>query len=247
VPPLRPQPIVAQDVAALNELAAAFLAERAADAVDARGRFVVALAGGSTPTGLYALLATPAWRARVPWERVHVFWGDERLVPPDDPHSNFGMAQQALLRHVAVPPEQVHRVPLELGAGDAVAARYESELRACFTPATDDVPRLDLVLLGLGSDGHTASLFPASPALAEQRRLVVATPPGALPPRVDRVTCTLPLSNAARAVAFLVTGADKAAPLRRVLAGDFTLPAARIRPTHGELRWFVDAAAMGEQ
>jgi len=154
------------------------------------------------------------------------------------------MAQQALLRHVAVPSEQVHRVPLELGAGDAVAARYESELRACFTPATDDVPRLDLALLGLGSDGHTASLFPASPALAEQRRLVVATPPGTLPPSVDRVTCTLPLFNAARAIAFLVTGADKAAALRRVLAVDLTLPAAHIRPTDGELRWFVDADAM---
>jgi 6-phosphogluconolactonase len=210
-----PQLIVAQDARALNELAAAFLAERAADAVAARGRFVVALAGGSTPAALYTLLASPAWQPRVPWGRTQVFWGDERLVPPDDPRSNGGLAQQALLRHVMVPPEQVHRVPVELGDGDAVAARYESELRACFTPATEDLPRLDLVLLGMGSDGHTASLFPASSALSEQRRLVVATPPGTLPPPAERVTFTLPLLNAARAIAFLVSGADKAPALRR--------------------------------
>ena len=228
---------VAADAGASADAAAALVAECAAAAIAARGRFLIALSGGATPRGLFERLAGPPWRERIDWRRCHVFWSDERAVPPDHPDSNYRMAREALLDHVPIPPDQVHRIHGE-DDPDAEAAAYEQTLRASVA-----VGGLDLVLLGLGRDGHTASLFPAGPAGRETARWVVAdVDPGGR----ARVTLTPPAINAARAVAFLVTGADKAETLRAVHSGPFTpdlLPAQRISPRRGRLVWLLDRAA----
>jgi 6-phosphogluconolactonase len=194
---------------------------------------------------LYELLASPAWSSRLDWANSHVFWGDERMVPADNPDSNFLLAQRTLLARVPIPAGQIHRIRTEDGDETAVAAAYEAELRVDFRTAAGDIPRLDLVLLGLGGDGHIASLFPGYPTLTETERLVVSSPPGRLPPPVDRVTLTLSVINAARTIAFLVAGAEKVPALRGALAGDQSLPAARVAPAEGTVHWFVDQAAFG--
>jgi 6-phosphogluconolactonase len=214
---------------------------RALSAVAELGRFAVALAGGSTPRALYALLADPAapYRDALPWAHTHVFFGDERAVPPDHPESNYGMARDALLARVPVPPGNVHRIRGE--EEPEVAARgYEDELRSFFGPAT----RFDLVLLGMGADGHTASLFPGSPALEEPSRLVAAPLVPAL--GVRRITLTLRALDAAARAVFLVSGASKAPALARILSGEpgaAALPAARVRPGHGSVLWLVERGA----
>jgi 6-phosphogluconolactonase len=205
---------------------------------------MVALAGGSTPRSLYRLLADDKgpYRTRVPWESTHVFFGDERMVPPDDPDSNARMAFESLLRHVPVPGEQVHRIRGENPDPDRAAEEYEEMLRVTFRLAGREEPRFDLVLLGLGADGHTASLFPGDLALRETVRLAVpSTAP--LPPSA-RVTLTLPVLNAASSVLFLVTGASKSPAVQRVRRGE-DLPAARVRPQNGSLLWLCDRAAAG--
>jgi 6-phosphogluconolactonase len=239
-----PEVRVLDGVPALTRAAAEDWRARALAAVAASGRFAVALSGGSTPRALYALLASAAapFRAALPWDRTHVLFADERAVPPGHPDSNYGMARDALLAHVPLPPGNVHRMR---GEDDpALAARaYEEELRALLGPA----PRLDLVLLGLGTDGHTASLFPGSPLLAERTRLAAAAEAG-LEPFVGRITLTLPVLDAARRVLFLVAGAHKAPALARVLrggAGEGAPPAARVRPAGGTVLWLVDRAAAG--
>ena len=227
------------------EVAAAAAAEvlaRGGEAVAARGAFALALSGGSTPRALYALLADPRgpFAARMPWKRTQVFFGDERHVPPDHPDSNFRMARRALLAHVPVPAENVHRIRGELPDADGAAAAYERELRA----ALGEPPALDLVLLGLGEDGHTASLFPGSPALEERERWVAAPWVERLGTR--RITLTLPALESARQVLFLVTGAAKSAALRRALgepAGAEPVPASRVRPGSGRVLWLADRAA----
>ena len=239
---------VVADAAALARATAAAFVESAAAAVRERGRFVVALAGGSTPRAAYRLLADPAgpWPARVEWPRVEVFFGDERCVPPDHPDSNYRMAHEALLAHV--PVGGVHRVRTELASADDAARDYARALAEVTGegPADDaPPPRLDLVLLGMGPDGHTASLFPGTTALAETRRWVVA--PWVEKLGAPRVTLTYPVLARARRVVFAVGGADKAAALGQVLeappgAGP---PAARVRPQGGELVWVVDRAAAG--
>ena len=215
------------DRAALARAAAEEVVRLAAEAVDGRGTFTLALAGGSTPAALYRLLADPGapYRDRVRWPAVHAFFGDERAVPPDHPDSNYRMARSALLDQVAL--ASVHRIRGELGAV-AAAREYEAELRAHFGSA--GFPAFDLMLLGLGADGHTASLFPGSPALLERSRWA-ADAPGP-PPARSRVTLTAPVLEAARAVLFLVAGADKAGALRRWVKprpGEEPVPAARIR------------------
>lgn len=231
-------------MAELARAAAGELEAAAARAVAERGRFTVALAGGSTPRRLYELLADAGepWRARVPWERTHVFFGDERHVPADHPESNYRMAREALLAHV--PVASVHRMRGEDEA-DGAARSYEAELAAFFGLAAGGrPPALDLVLLGLGTDGHTASLFPGSVALRERRRWVVA--PFVEPLGAHRITLTLPVFGGARQVMFLVSGPDKADALARVLAprpADDPPPAARVHPRTGALLWIVDEAA----
>jgi 6-phosphogluconolactonase len=211
-----------------------------------RGRFAVAISGGSTPLRLYRLLArrghlTPP--GPLPWGSIHWFWVDERCVPPDDPRSNHGNWREAMAG-AQLPAANVHRIPAELGAAEA-AGRYDHTLRQWF--ATAAAPRFDLVLLGMGADGHTASLFPGSEALTESERWVAA--PRVYPSGPARVTLTLPALNAAACVVFLVSGAEKSATLRRVLRGPLdpgALPAQAIRPADGELSWFADQAAAGD-
>jgi 6-phosphogluconolactonase len=233
------------DADAVARAAAEELIRAAHRAVAERGAFSLALSGGSTPRRLYVLLADPAapFRARFPWDHTHVFFGDERPVPPDHPESNFRMATETLLAHV--PVASVHRIRAE--EPDAAEA-YQAELRQAFgIPVGGAPPRLDLVLLGLGPDGHTASLFPGSPALAEQDRWVVSPFVERLGTR--RTTLTFPVLNRAGAVVFLVAGGEKAGVLQRVLApepGTELLPAARVRPGRGELLWIVDVAAASE-
>ena len=231
---------------ALAQAAAERFASSAAEAIRAGGRFVVALSGGSTPRSLYALLAKGAYATRIDWSRVQVFWGDERCVPPTSPMSNYRMAREALLDHVPVPDKNVHRIRGEDDPA-AAAAAYERELREMFgTPDRSPMPGLsfDLILLGLGEDGHTASLFPGLAAVRETERWVVAEYVARA--SMWRVTLTPVLINAAAEVVFLVTGREKAAILRRVLDGPYqpgALPAQVVAPRGGQLRWLVDGAA----
>lgn len=217
-------------------------AAHARRAIEARGRFAVALSGGETPRRMYEMLAEDPIAREVPWEHVHLFWGDERGVPPDHPRSNFRMAQEALVARVPLPAGNVHRVPAELPAGEA-ARRYEHELRAFFG-AGDAMPTFDLVHLGVGDDGHTASLFPGDPALREVERAVVATVDRAHGDE-GRVTLTLPVINAARAVEVLVLEPEKAELVRRVVfggAGVDELPVAGVAP-RGSYVWLLSEAA----
>lgn len=244
-----PEVRVLPDTAALYRAGAEAFAAAAAEAMAARGRFAVALSGGSTPKGLFALLAgDAALRATVPWERLHIFWGDERPVGPDHADSNYRMAREALLAHVPIPAAQIHRIRGEAPDPAQAAAEYEATLREALGTVADgsaDAPPVfDLVLLGMGPDGHTASLFPGTTALAETRRLVVSNWVGKLDS--ERITLTAPALNAARHVLFLVGGDDKAPALKSVLEGPFEpqqLPAQLIHPEAGTLTWLVDAAA----
>lgn len=235
--------ILCDDPAALSREAAARLVQRANEAVAARSRFTLALSGGSTPRALYLRLAASPWRERIPWKATHVFWGDERCVPPDHPDSNYGMAHTALLAHVPIPAGNVHRLHGEMDPATA-AAEYEGVLRAVFGLQPGELPRFDLILLGLGEDGHTASLFPGTAAVHERERLVVAHWVEKL--NAYRLTLTPPVLNAAAEVVFLVAGAAKAGVLRQVLKGEYEpdrYPAQIVRPADGTLVWLVDRAA----
>ena len=236
--------VVVADPTALAQEAAERFAGIAAEALARAGRFHVALTGGSTPKRLYTLLATEPYRSRLPWPQTHVFWGDERCVPPDHPESNYGMVHEALLRHLSIPSEQVHRMRGEDPAPEQAAAEYERRLRTVFAPQAGTLPRFDLVLLGMGADGHTASLFPNTGALREKQRWAVRNHVPKL--QADRLTLTAPVINWGAAVLFLVAGDEKAAVLQEVLEGPADperLPAQLIRPTTGRLVWLVDRAA----
>ncbi|MCS6964395.1 6-phosphogluconolactonase [Thermoflexus sp.] len=225
------------DLETLSRAAAALFVRQAQRAIRRSGRFVVALAGGQTPRRAYEWLAHPLCRDAVAWEAVYVFWGDERCVPLSDPRSNARMAWEALLRHVPIPPDHVYPIVCE-GDPASVAARYEAILRGFF----GETPRFDLVLLGLGEDGHTASLFPFHPALEEPARW--ATGVETMDP--PRVTLTFPALNQARRVVFLVAGSSKAVALRETLQGAWNpqrWPAQRVRPIRGSRLWMVDQAA----
>lgn len=247
MPPGQPEVHVAADGPGLYRCAGGVFAEIAARAAAERGAFSVALSGGSTPRGLYELLAgDPALSRAIPWEKTHVFFGDERHVAPDQPESNFKMARETLLSKVPVPPAQVHRIAGEWPDAGRAAAAYEEDLISHFRISPGEFPRLDLALLGLGPEGHTASLFPGTAALAETSRLAIATWVDKL--HAHRITLTAPVFNAAANVAFLVAGPDKAPILKAVLEGTDlprTLPAQLIHPTAGRLIFFADAAAAG--
>src|SRR5712692_2891412 len=238
---------IVADAAALFRAAAEEFVQRAEAAVRERGSFAVALAGGSTPKGLYTLLAgdgAEGFKARVPWDRTHFFWGDERHVAPDHPESNYRMAHEAMLSHVAVPPEHIHRIKTENPDAGQAAEQYEQVLREFFRLQPGQWPRFDLVLLGMGPDGHTASLFPGTDALHERQRLVVSNWVGKF--FTDRITLTPPVLNHAARVMFLVQGEDKAPALKAVLEGPLEpeqLPAQLIRPPDGKLLWLVDTTA----
>lgn len=211
-------------------------------ALASSGPFRVSLSGGSTPKVLYGLLASDPFRNRFPWQRVSWYWGDERFVPYDHPESNYRMTREAMLAKAPVPPENIHPVPAD-GTPDEAASRYEETLRQAndgpvLNPAK---PLFDITLLGMGPDGHTASLLPGEPVLDERKRWVAAVSHGR--PEV-RITMTYPVIESSRYVAFLVAGKEKAAMLRTIRAGGSDVPAARVKPV-GELIWFADQAAAG--
>lgn len=231
------------DRPALFRAAADEFIRQAHNAISSNGRFTVALAGGSTPKGLYGLLAG---NTALPWDKVYVFFGDERHVPPDDPESNFGMAREALLSKVAIPAENIFRIPTENPDASQAAQTYEETLRKFFQVRDGEFPRFDLILLGMGPDGHTASLFPSGKAWQEKKRWVVSDWVEKF--KTDRVTLTLPVLNNAAVVAFLVSGADKAATLKEVLEGSQPgerFPSKLIQPVNGKLIWLLDEEAAG--
>jgi 6-phosphogluconolactonase len=249
---------VVENGAALASAAAAHFLRLGQDAVASRGVFRVALAGGETPRAAYGRIAD-AWsdtrEGALAWEKVHLFWGDERMVPPGDPRSNFGMALGALISRVPVPEENVHPIPTDSADPGRAATRYEETLHRAFGlggpglggPTPGAMPRFDLVLLGMGADGHTASLFPGSPALGETSRLVTAArhPETGQP----RVTLTLPVLNNAAALIVLVSGESKASMLERGVrgvgrqVGTAPLPIERLNPETGTLLWLADESA----
>jgi 6-phosphogluconolactonase len=232
----QPEIVVLDDALALARAAASRFVGAAASAIAARGRFAVALSGGKTPLGAFELLRQ---RTDVDWPHVEIFWVDERAVPPTHADSNFGTAEAAFLRHVPVPKSHVHRMPADEPDLECAAAEYEKSLR----DRLGDPPRLDLVILGLGADGHTASLFPHQAALRERRRLVVVTPAPAIAPRL---TLTFAAINAAYEVIFLVAGADKQEAVRRTLLGAYDadrVPAQAVSPGQGVVTWLLDREA----
>ena len=243
-PMAEPEVIISRDPDELARRAAAQWVALAATAIQSRGRFTVALSGGSTPKTLYSLLATPEFREKIDWNRVHLFWGDERCVPPDHPESNYRMVREALLRKIEFPPQNIHRMAGEKDP-DTAAAEYEQELRNFFQ-TTAPAPAFDLVLLGLGEDGHTASLFPGSTMLKETTRWVATAYVERL--HAHRLSLTLPVINAAAQVSFLVAGEGKSPIVKALLGKDSNparYPAGQVRPVTGELTWFLtqDAAA----
>jgi 6-phosphogluconolactonase len=242
---LRVKYYVEPDAASLARRAAQYFTEMIGEAVAGRGRARIAISGGSTPRPACELLADPAqpWRSRMPWDKLDLYWVDERCVPPDSPDSNFRMTREALLDRVPLSPGQIHRMEGELDPEEA-AARYESELRNSFRLEGAETPRFDLVALGMGPDGHTASLFPHSAALHEMSRLVTANHvENKLP---WRITLTWPVINQAASVFFLIAGAEKAEILKEVLLGPSDperLPSQLIRPSSGILTLILDKAA----
>ena len=214
----------------------------ALNAIDEKGEAHIAISGGSTPRALFRLLATPGWRKRIPWPRLHLWWVDERCVPPDDPNSNYGVAFHLLLQHLRV--SNVHRIHGETPDPARAASAYEAEITRRFGLGLFDWPHFDLVMLGMGSDGHTASLFPGSSALEESKALVTVGEAPVFPHR--RITLTLPVLDHAGFALFLVAGAGKGPALSQVFSSSPPrplLPAARVRPTAGRLLWLLDEAA----
>ncbi len=236
---------IVADIEELSRVAAVEFVHRAQDAVQAKGIFTVVLSGGSTPKSLYTLLADDVTlRAAVPWDKVHFFWGDERHVPPDHPDSNYRMAHEALLSKVLVPAANVQRIKSEYPEAHRAADEYDQRLREFFAVAVGHFPQFDLLLLGMGPDGHTASLFPGTAALHERTRLVVANCVEKF--STDRITLTPPVLNNAARIIFLVGGEEKAETLRAVLQGEQQperFPAQLISPTQGTLLWLVDRSA----
>lgn len=231
---------VFQDPEALSRAAAELFTAHAKRCVAAQGRFAVALSGGATPRRLYTLLGSTPHRENVEWKHVHVFWADERCVPGDHPESNFKLAVDAFLSSVAMPKENIHRIKGEEGPRRA-AQDYEQDIRSFFGPAL--FPVFDLIILGAGEDGHTASLFPGSTSLLERTRL--ALPVYLEPPKHNRVTLTLPVLNRASQVLFLASGRAKAEVVSAVLEGGNGrhYPAGSVRPIHGGVTWFIDKEA----
>jgi 6-phosphogluconolactonase len=229
-----------KDVEALGLAVAEFFLEKACLAVEQKGRFTVSLAGGETPRRIYEILGKPPYSNNIPWKQVHIYWGDERFVPADNVRSNQLMARKALLDHVPIPPEQIHPILCEISPQQA-AENYEKVIDATFPEAK---PQFDFIFLGLGSDGHTASLFPYTSVLTEQDHWAGHV---YLPEQDShRVTLTAPLINQAMTIVFMVTGGAKAEILREVLEGSQDhqrLPSQMIAPSKGELYWFLDQDA----
>jgi 6-phosphogluconolactonase len=229
----------------LNHEAAKYIVRLANQAIVTHGRFTFALSGGNTPKALYGLLATEPYRSQIDWNSVEIFWSDERCVPPDDPESNYHMAEQVLLSKVPIPAANIHRMPADQPDREAASEAYTREMQRVF--GTNGIPVFDLIQLGMGPEGHTASLFPHQSSLSVTERLVMPVSVPKPPP--DRLTFTPPLLNAARNVLFLVTGEEKAEAVYHVLEGPYEpdeYPAQIVRPLHGEVTWMLDSAAASQ-
>jgi 6-phosphogluconolactonase len=238
---------VCSDSEAVAREGARRFALHAAAAIQQHGRLAVALSGGSTPKRMYELLALEPYRDRIDWNFVHFFWGDERFVPFTNPASNYHMTEVALLNALGLQNGNVHRVHTELESAEAAALAYEREIVSFFSPPPGQVPKFDLVLLGLGTNGHTLSLFPHSKSLSENSRVVVAEYIEEV--KQSRITLTAPVANAARDVLFVVTGAEKASVVREVLFGPQDperLPAQLIHTSPGTTTWLLDSAAAAQ-
>lgn len=222
--------------------AAEMFSQIARHSVAKKGWCAVTLSGGSTPKALYSRLASERFQREIPWRELHLFWGDERYVPADDVQNNYRMAWGTLISKVPVPEKNIYRIPVETGPAEDVAREYEENIRTFFNLARGEAPSFDLVLLGMGEDGHTASLFPGTSALQESTALVTANYVAKL--RAQRVTLTFRVLNHAAHIIFLVAGEGKAVALRRVLQDESAnLPAQMVRPVNGTLLWIVDQAA----
>lgn len=226
----------------LSTEAAQYIVRLANQAVVTHGRFTIALSGGNTPKELYSLLAAEPYRGQIDWNAVEVFWSDERCVPPDNPESNYHMAGQVFLSKVPIPADHIHRMPADAADREAASQAYTREMQRVF--GTNGIPSFDLMQLGMGPEGHTASLFPHQPSLSVTDRLVMPVSVPKPPP--DRLTFTPPLLNAAKNILFLVTGAEKASALAAVIEGPYQpdeYPAQIVRPPNGEVTWMLDTAA----
>ncbi len=231
------------DSDALSHEAARYIVRLASQSIVTHGRFTLALSGGSTPKALYSLLGSEPYRSQIDWSLVEIFWSDERCVPPDSEDSNYRMAQEVLLSKIAISPAQVHRMPGEQPDREAAAQSYAQEILRTF--GTNGIPSFDLLQLGMGPDGHTASLFPHQASIHEQQRLLIHVSNTPKPPP-DRLTFTPPLLNAAHNILFLVTGSDKADALHAVLEGTYQpdqYPSQVVRPPNGGVIWMLDSAA----
>ncbi len=230
------------DTNTLSQQAAQYIVRLASEAIVTRGRFTIALSGGSTPKILYGLLGTEPYRGQINWASVEIFWSDERCVPPDSADSNYALAQEVLLSKIPIPANQIHRMPADQPDREAASREYTSEMQRTF--GTNGIPSFDLLQLGMGPEGHTASLFPHQESLHEQQRLVIPVIVPKPPP--PRLTFTPPLLNAARHVLFLVTGSEKAEAIQAVLEGPDQpeeYPAQIVRPPKGEVVWMLDTGA----
>jgi 6-phosphogluconolactonase len=238
---------ILSDGAAIAQRAAQEFVQAAASAVREKGAFKVALAGGSTPKALYNLLTTdPTLRSQVPWDKMHLFFGDERHVGPEHPDSNFRMASESIISKAPLKPEQVTRIKGEYPDAEQAALEYEKALREHFKLKNGEYPRFDLLLAGMGNEGHTLSLFPGTKALHANGRIVMRNWVGKL--YTERITLTAPAASNAARIMFMVTGADKALALKAVLEGPYEpeqLPAQFLQPKDGKLLWLVDTAAGG--
>jgi 6-phosphogluconolactonase len=234
------------DVAAIAQYAANIFVNAAKQAVKERGVFRVAMAGGSTPKTLYALLVSEPFRSQLSFDKMQLFFGDDRHVPPDHPDSNYRMVSENFVSKTPIRPEQVFRMKTELQDTEKAALEYEQTLKTQFALKPGELPRFDLMMLGMGNEGHTLSLFPATTALRDNGRLVVRTWVGKL--YTERITCTAPVANNSAAILFMIAGADKAPALKAVLEGPYEpdqLPTQYIKPANGKLIFLVDSAAGG--
>ena len=237
-----PGVLVYPDPLAVAHAATQAFVESSRQAIGSRGLFHAALSGGSTPRQLFRLLASDDFRESIDWAHIHLYWSDERCVPPDHPDSNFGMAQRELLQHISIPPENIHRMKAELPDLRRTAKEYEETLRQNLPQNLQGFPCFDLILLGMGPDGHTASLFPGATDPSDPSAWVDT--PFVEKLHAYRMTLTLEVLNAAREVVFLITGADKAEPLRAVIKGSIPpLPAQLVTVPHGRRRFLVDEPA----
>ncbi len=239
------QVVIYPDTNTLSHEAAQYIVRLANEAIVSHGRFSIALSGGSTPRVLYGLLGDEPYRNQINWSQVEIFWSDERCVPPDSSDSNYQLAQEVLFSKLSISASQIHRMPADKPDRDAASLEYTQEMQRAF--GTDGIPSFDLLQLGMGPEGHTASLFPHQPSLHEQQRLVM--PVNVPKPPPPRLTFTPPLLNAAKHVLFLVTGSDKADAVQAVLEGGYQpeeYPAQIVRPPHGDVTWMLDTAAAGK-